>query len=103
MPYVITETCTGVCDTSCVDVCPVDCIAGPIATDEIRAMTPNERQQRSIRLFIDPDACICCAACVSECPVEAIVEDETLPPDAPAIVEAAAFFRDRDQRASNAR
>ena len=26
MGYIITEPCVGVCDTSCVDVCPVDCI-----------------------------------------------------------------------------
>ncbi|MFQ6673658.1 MAG: ferredoxin, partial [Fidelibacterota bacterium] len=26
MAYIITEPCVGVCDTACVDVCPVDCI-----------------------------------------------------------------------------
>ncbi|HJM85590.1 MAG TPA: ferredoxin, partial [Candidatus Marinimicrobia bacterium] len=26
MTYIITEPCVGVCDTACVEVCPVDCI-----------------------------------------------------------------------------
>ena len=38
MTFVITEECCGTCDTSCVDVCPVDCIHGPIPTEEIREM-----------------------------------------------------------------
>jgi NAD-dependent dihydropyrimidine dehydrogenase PreA subunit len=103
MPYVITEACIGICDTACVEVCPVDCIMGPVATDAIRAMPAPERHRRSVRLFIDAEACICCGACEPECPVGAIVEDETLPRDAPAIVDAADFFRSANQRASNAR
>jgi NAD-dependent dihydropyrimidine dehydrogenase PreA subunit len=35
MTYVITEPCQGTCDTSCVEVCPVDCIHGPIDVAEI--------------------------------------------------------------------
>ena len=30
MSYIIGMPCDGVCDTVCVDVCPVDCIHGPI-------------------------------------------------------------------------
>ena len=30
MSYIIGSKCVGVCDTVCVDVCPVDCIHGPI-------------------------------------------------------------------------
>ena len=30
MTYIITEPCVGTCDTACVEVCPVDCIHGPI-------------------------------------------------------------------------
>ena len=29
MTYIIAEPCVGVCDTACVEVCPVDCIHGP--------------------------------------------------------------------------
>lgn len=65
MPYVITEPCIGTKDTSCVDVCPVDCIKGE-KTDEM--------------LFIDPEVCIDCGACVSACPVEAIYAEADVPP-----------------------
>ena len=30
MSYIIGNKCVGVCDTACVEVCPVDCIHGPI-------------------------------------------------------------------------
>jgi ferredoxin len=30
-------------------------------------------------LYIDPDACIDCEACVPECPVEAIFRDSSVP------------------------
>ena len=36
MIYIIVEPCIGYCDTSCVDVCPVDCIHGPVPLDDIR-------------------------------------------------------------------
>lgn len=63
MTYVIAEPCIGTKDISCVNVCPVDCIhprkdeAGFEAVDQ---------------LYIDPDTCIDCGACVPECPVTAI-------------------------------
>jgi len=53
MAYVITEPCIGTKDKSCVDVCPVDCIHGK-DEDEM--------------LYIDPEVCIDCGACVSACP-----------------------------------
>ena len=31
-------------------------------------------------LYIDPDHCIDCEACVPECPVEAIFHENTVPP-----------------------
>ena len=65
MSFIIGQKCVGVCDTACVDACPVDCIAGPI-----------EPLSENIQLFIDPDTCIDCGACVPECPVEAIYESE---------------------------
>ena len=34
MAFVITEPCISTCDTSCVAVCPVDCIHGPIDKEE---------------------------------------------------------------------
>ncbi len=45
MPYVITEPCIGVKEGTCVDVCPVNCIA-----------FSSEAEM----FFIDPDSCIGC-------------------------------------------
>jgi ferredoxin len=32
-------------------------------------------------MFIDPDVCIDCGACISECPVAAIYLDDDVPPE----------------------
>ena len=53
MAYVVTEACVDCKFTTCVGVCPVD------AFHE----TPD-------RLYINPDTCIDCNACVDECPVD---------------------------------
>ena len=78
MSFIIGNKCVGVCDTSCVDVCPVDCIHGPILPDnrgqEVQNMTKDEI--RDLQLYINPEECINCGACVPECPVEAIYGDE---------------------------
>ena len=63
MTYVIAEPCIGVLDRSCVDVCPVDCI-----------------YEGEDQLYIHPDECIDCGACVPECPVTAIFIDDEVPP-----------------------
>ena len=68
MAFVITAPC--VADYSCVDVCPADCIS-PSPQD---AEFDNTEQ-----LYIDPDTCIDCAACLEACPVLAIYEDTKLP------------------------
>ena len=64
MTYVIAEPCIGVLDRSCVDVCPVDCI-----------------YEGEDQLYIHPDECIDCGACVPECPVTAIFIDDEVPPN----------------------
>jgi len=86
MIYVIAEPCHGVCDTACVDVCPVDCIHRSEALNEIRETREagGEAALRAkygdkVQLYIDPDECISCGACEPECPVDAIFEDEELP------------------------
>ena len=62
MAYVIAEPCIDVKDKACVDECPVDCIyEGPRM------------------LYIQPDECVDCDACVPVCPVTAIFSDEDLP------------------------
>ena len=65
MAFVITEPCADVKDASCVTVCPVDCIH---TTDEDNMY------------YITPDDCIDCAYCESVCPVNAIFDEFTVPP-----------------------
>ncbi len=72
MPHIICEPCIGTKDTSCVEVCPVDCIH-PTADEPEYA----DAEQ----LYIDPDTCIDCGLCVDECPVKAILPEEDVPPE----------------------
>ena len=78
MSFIIGKKCEGVCDTACVEVCPVDCIHGPIKNDnrgqEVQNMTKDEL--KGLQLYINPDECINCGACLYECPVEAIYDEE---------------------------
>lgn len=70
MPHVIGEPCIGTKDTSCVEVCPVDCIHP----------TKDEADFEQVdQLYIEPDTCIDCGLCVDECPVQAIFPEEDLP------------------------
>ncbi len=64
MAYIIAEPCVGVKDKACVEVCPVDCIHG---------------EEDSKQLYINPDECIDCEACVPECPPQAIFHEDNLP------------------------
>ena len=52
---VVTEPCHDCKYTACVTVCPVDCF-----------------YQDAHMLYIDPEECIDCGACIPECPVNAI-------------------------------
>jgi ferredoxin len=62
MTYIVTEACVDCKYTDCAAVCPVE------AFHEL----PD-------RLYINPETCIDCDACVPECPVEAIFSDAALP------------------------
>ena len=62
MAFVVCEPCRGCKYTDCVTVCPMDCF-----------------YQDETMLYIDPDECIDCGACVPECPVEAIHFDQDVP------------------------
>lgn len=96
MTFVIAEPCIGYCDTSCVEVCPVDCIHGPLSVEEIadiKAAGEDERLE-DVQLYIDPDICIDCGACEPECPVEAIFEEHEVPEKWEEFTkENAVFFR----------
>ena len=75
MPFVITDPCIGTKDSACVDVCPVDCI-------HPRKDEPEFAQ--ATMLYIHPDECIDCGACVPACPVAAIYDS---PDSTPRIAE----------------
>jgi NAD-dependent dihydropyrimidine dehydrogenase PreA subunit len=65
MTYIITSLCLR--DSSCVDVCPVECIV------------PGKPEAEWPWYYIDPDVCIDCGACVPECPYEAIFPEDEVP------------------------
>ena len=70
MTFVIAQPCLGTKDTSCVEVCPVDCI---------HPTKDDEKFEQETMLYINPDECIDCGACVPECPVDAIFDEADLP------------------------
>ena len=67
MTHIVTRLCLR--DTACVEVCPVECMVLGIPEEEWPW------------LYIDPDTCIDCGACVPECPYEAIFPEEEVPFD----------------------
>ena len=58
MAHVVTQNCERCRFTDCAVTCPVQCFHGD-----------------ADRLYIDPEVCIDCNACISACPVQAIVEE----------------------------
>ena len=55
MAYVITDSC--IKDSLCVDVCPTDCI---------HPKSDEAKFEATTQLFVDPEGCIDCGACVPE-------------------------------------
>jgi ferredoxin len=72
MAFVITRLCRDCVDGSCVDACPVDAIVEHRPVVGLASDLPPQ-------LFINPNECICCAACVPECPWEAIYDEGDVP------------------------
>ena len=64
MTHVVCEPCSGCKYTDCVVVCPVECF-----------------YEGELMLYIHPEECIDCEACVPECPVEAIFHEDNVPED----------------------
>ena len=82
MAYVITEAC--IKDELCVDACPVDCIHPK--KDE-----PGFEEAK--QLFVEPDDCIDCGACVPVCTSSAIYPMDEVPSElAVAAALNAAFY-----------
>ena len=76
MSFIIGKKCVSTCDTACVDACPVDCIHGPIDINGSGAEVATLDSVEGLQLYIDPDECIDCDACVPACPPDAIYESE---------------------------
>ena len=79
MSFIIGKKCVSTCDTACVDVCPVDCIHGQIDIDGAGAEVEKLREEgklEGLQLFINPEECIDCGACVPACPPDAVYESE---------------------------
>ena len=65
MTHIITSLCLR--DRGCIEVCPVDCILPGVPLDKYPWM------------YIDPDTCIDCGACIPECPYAAIFPEDEVP------------------------
>jgi len=65
MTHIITSLCLR--DRGCIDVCPVECIIPGVPVDKHPWM------------YIDPDTCIDCGACIPECPFGAIFPEDEVP------------------------
>ena len=88
MPFIITDPCIDTKDSACVDVCPVDCI-------HPRKDEPEFAQ--ATMLYIHPEECIDCGACVPACPVAAIYESvDSTPSNQRDLIEANAIYRNGD-------
>ena len=65
MTHIITSLC--IRDRGCIEVCPVECIV------------PGQPVAEWPWMYIDPDTCIDCGACVPECPYAAIFPEDEVP------------------------
>src|SRR5688572_23176482 len=88
MAFVITDPCIGTKDAACIDVCPVDCIHPRKDEPEFEQVT---------MLYIHPDECIDCGACVPACPVAAIYDSvDATPSHQHVLIEANSVYRSGD-------
>jgi len=71
MAFVITRLCRDCIDGACVDVCPTNCI--------LEHRPEGRASELPRQLFINPDDCIDCNACIPECPWEAIYPEDDVP------------------------
>jgi len=82
MAYVITDTCAK--DNLCFDSCPNGSI-GPNPDDA--------KYAQATQLFINPEECLDCGACVAACPTNSIFAADELPEDKKDFAaKNAAFF-----------
>jgi ferredoxin len=82
MAFVVQSACVKCKYGDCVEVCPVSCFF-----------------EGDDQLYINPEECIDCNACVPACPVEAIVSQEESTPE--WINKNANFAYSEDKRRTN--
>ena len=51
MSFIIGKKCVSTCDTACVEVCPVDCIHGPIDVDGAGAEVKTLDSVEGLQLY----------------------------------------------------
>ena len=104
-PYVITTACIDTKDKACVDVCPVQCIY-ELTDDQLTSREtqdgdvvnthPAHQELRFLygdsMLYINPDECTSCDACLPECPVDAIFPADRVPADQHDFIEVNRFI-----------
>ena len=82
MAYIITDTCTK--DQLCVEACPVDCIHPKL---------DDARFAEATQLYVNPNDCIDCGACVPVCPTNSIFTVDDVPAESARFIEInAAYF-----------
>ncbi len=76
MAYVIIDTCTK--DALCIDACTVDCIHPRKDEPDFEAAP---------QLYVEPDGCIDCGACIPVCPSNSVFPLEEVPADKQEFIE----------------
>jgi NAD-dependent dihydropyrimidine dehydrogenase PreA subunit len=83
MAHVITDSCQK--DMLCLDSCP---------SEAIRPTKDEPAYETVTQLYINPEECMDCGACISECPTNSIFAAEELPADKAEFAEKnAAYFQ----------
>ena len=80
MTYVVCEPCIGKKERCCVELCPQDAFYN-YSDEELNKKVGREPAESGDygMLLINPDECIHCGSCESECPNGAIVSEDDLP------------------------